>query len=48
MKKFESARSKKNGIVFYSNIFPQIGVETTIDENGKLQSMLTSKKLEMF
>lgn len=32
------ARSKNNGIFFYSNIFPRIGTETIRDEDGKIIS----------
>lgn len=32
------ARSKSNGIFFYSNIFPRIGTETIRDEDGKITS----------
>ena len=32
------ARSKTNGIFFYSNIFPRIGTETIRDEDGKITS----------
>lgn len=31
-------RSKKNGIIFYSNQLPEIGVLTFIDDSGKIQS----------
>lgn len=47
-KKIKSARSKKNGIVFYSNTFPQLGIETTINSDGNIQSILTTKKLELY
>lgn len=31
-----SARSTKNGIIFYSNLIPYCGTETFIDENGNI------------
>lgn len=34
------ARSKRNGIVFYSNTFPLIGSETFRDDAGKLHSQI--------
>ena len=48
MKEIKSARSKQNGIIFYSNIFPHIGLETTIDESGNLQKTLTCKNFERY
>ena len=35
------ARSKNNGIFFYSNIFPRIGTETIRDEDGKIKKSVT-------
>lgn len=41
MKQIRQARSKLNGIVFYSNIFPVIGLEAYYDDAGKIQTRLT-------
>ncbi len=35
-KKICKARSSKNGIIFYSNVFPFCGTETFVDENGNI------------
>ena len=40
------ARSKKNGIVFYSNTFPLVGIETFFDDSGKVQSRLIPTHLD--
>ena len=37
-KQIRKARAKKNGIIFYSNLNPIVGVETFIDESGKVKS----------
>ena len=42
------ARSKKNGIVFYSNTFPLIGSETFRDDSGKIQTRIVPTKLDEF
>jgi len=40
------ARSKENGIVFYSKIFPSIGSETFFDDDGNMKSRLISTQLD--
>ena len=42
------ARSKKNGIVFYSNKFPLIGSKTFRDDSGKIQSIIIPTQLDGF
>lgn len=42
------ARSKKNGIVFYSNLFPFIGVQAFFDNYGNIKSKLIDKELDEF
>lgn len=39
-KEVHSARSKSNGIFFYSNTLPRIGTETIRDEDGKITSRI--------
>ena len=45
-KKVERARSKSNGIVFYSSIFPRIGTEAIIDDDGKISSRVIFDTIE--
>lgn len=40
------ARSKKNGIVFYSNTLPFVGSETFYDDSGKMQSRLIFTRVD--
>lgn len=46
LKKVQEARSKKNGIIFYSNIQPLIGVETYFDENKNIKSRIVLSRLD--
>lgn len=41
MKEITHARSKKNGIFFYSNTIPDLTVEAFVDEKGKIHSQVT-------
>jgi len=43
-----NARSKRNGIIFYSNIFPLIGMEAFLDDSGNIQTNVIDKGLERF
>lgn len=43
-----NARSKKNGIVFYSNIFPFIGMEAILDDSENIQTNVVDQGLEKF
>lgn len=38
MKKIQSARSKPNGIVFYSTRIPAMGIDVTIEPDGKINA----------
>lgn len=39
-KKITRAQSKKNGIIFYSNTFPCVGLETFFNDSGNMQCRL--------
>lgn len=45
MKTITKARSKKNGIVFYSNIIPLFVVDAYIDKDGKIQIIILPRIL---
>lgn len=47
-KYISEARSKKNGIVFYSNICPMIGTETFRDDSGTIHSRIILANLDKF
>lgn len=42
MKEIAHARSKKNGIVFYSNTMPELAVDAFVDENGVIHTEVVS------
>lgn len=41
-----NARSKQNGIIFYSNTLPSIGLQTFFDNSGNIRSQLVPKTLD--
>ena len=43
-----NARSKRNGIVFYSNIFPFIGMEAIFSDSETIQTNIVDQNLEKF
>ena len=43
-----NARSKKNGIVFYSNRIPFLGIEAILDDSENIQTNIVDKGLEKF
>lgn len=45
-KEITKARSKNNGIVFYSNMFPFVGLETFYDDSGNMHSRLIYTPLD--
>lgn len=45
MKTITNARSKKNGIVFYSNIMPLFVIDAHVDKDGKIQIIILPRIL---
>lgn len=43
-----SARSKRNGIIFYSSICPLVGSETFRDESGEIQTRVVPVELDNY